>query len=237
MPERRIALVTGANKGIGLEAARQLGGHDFTILLAARNASSGVAAAEQLRGAGIDAHAITLDVTDQASVERAAKQVADTWGRVDVLVNNAGVAPEFASGTPPSKLSLETLRETYETNVFGVVAVTNQFLPLLRKAAPSRIINVSSALGSLGAWSGGSNILAYNSSKTALNGVTLAYARELGPEGIAVVAISPGWVRTDMGSQAAPRSVEEGAKIITKVSTMATPPNGKFINDEGEIPW
>lgn len=237
MPERKIALVTGANKGIGLEAARQLGRNGFTVLLAARNPSGGAAAAEQLKGAGIDAHPITMDVTDEASVARAAKQAADTLGRLDVLVNNAGVAPEFAAGTPPSKLSLETLRATYETNVFGVVAVTNRFLPLLRKAAPSRIINVSSALGSLGAWSGGSNILAYNSSKTALNGVTVAYARELGPEGIAVVAISPGWVRTDMGSQAAPRSVEQGAAIITKVATMATPPNGKFLNDDGEIPW
>jgi NAD(P)-dependent dehydrogenase (short-subunit alcohol dehydrogenase family) len=237
MPDRKIALITGANKGIGLEAARQLGTRGFTVLLAARDPSRGADAAATLKSAGLDAHPIKLDVTSEADVERAAQQIDEKWGRLDVLVNNAGVAPEFASGTPPSALSLQTLRATYETNVFGVFLVTRHFVPSLRKAAPSRIINVSSGLGSLAAWSGGTNLLAYNSSKTALNGVTLAFARELGPQGIAVVAISPGWVRTDMGGNTAPRNVEQGAAIITKIATMPNPPNGKFLNDEGEIPW
>jgi NAD(P)-dependent dehydrogenase (short-subunit alcohol dehydrogenase family) len=153
------------------------------------------------------------------------------------------VGLEFASHTRPSQLDLKTLRATYETNVFGAFAVTRAMLPLLRRSAPSRIINQSSTLGSLGKLSDpdspqyGTNLLAYNSSKTALNGLTLALAKDLAGEGISVNSTCPGWVKTDMGSAAAPRTVEQGASIAVRLATMDDPPTGQFLDDGGEIPW
>jgi NAD(P)-dependent dehydrogenase (short-subunit alcohol dehydrogenase family) len=140
-------------------------------------------------------------------------------------------------------LTLETLRATYDTNFFGVFTVIQHLLPLLRKSAPARIINQSSTLGSLGVLSDpaspfyGVNLLAYNSSKTALNGLTLAFAKELAGDGVSVNSVCPGWVKTDMGSDAAPRTVEQGAAIAVKLATMDAPPTGKFLNDEGEVRW
>ena len=243
MNDKKVALITGANKGIGLEIARQLGKKGFTVALAARDAAKVEGAASRLKGEGLDAHGIVLDVTNPKTAEAAASQVEKDFGRLDVLINNAGISLEFGQGTRPSQIDLATLKATYETNVFGAFAVIQAFLPLLRKSAPSRIINQSSTLGSLGilsdpsgAWYG-VNLLAYNSSKSALNGLTLAFAKDLAADQISVNSTCPGWVKTDMGSDAAPRSVEQGAAIAVKLATMDEPPTGKYLDDNGEIPW
>src|SRR5271165_1612122 len=161
----------------------------------------------------------------------------ERYGRLEVLVNNAGVSHEFATNTKPSQLNLETLKATYDTNFFGLFTVIQHMLPLLRKSASPRIINQSSTLGSLGTSSDPEsptndiNRLAYNSSKTALNGLTVAFAKELAGERVAVNSVCPGWVKTDMGSDAAPRTVEQGAAIAVKLATMADPPTGKYLDD------
>ena len=241
--DKKVALVTGANKGIGFEIGRQLGGHGFTVVLAARDEAKVADAAARLRGEGLDAHGVVLDVTDPSTAEAAARWLDGRFGRLDVLVNNAGVFPESVGGTRPSELTTEVLRATYETNVFGAFAVTRHLLPLLRKSAPARIINQSSTLGSLGTLSDpdspyhGFNTLAYNSSKSALNGLTVAFAKDLAGERISVNSVCPGWVKTDMGTDAAPRTVEQGAAIAVKLATMDDPPTGKYLDDGGEIPW
>ena len=241
--DKKVALVTGANKGIGFEIGRQLGQLGFTVVLAARDEAKAAAAADRLRGEGLDAHGVVLDVTEPATAEAAARWLDGRFGGLDVLVNNAGISHEFGRGTRPSELDLGTLKATYETNVFGAFAVIKAFLPLLRKSAPSRIINQSSTLGSLGLLSDpgspyyGVNILAYNSSKSALNGLTLAFAKDLAGDRISVNSVCPGWVKTDMGTDAAPRTVEQGAAIAVKLATMAEPPTGKYLDDAGEIPW
>jgi len=243
MHEKKVALITGANKGIGFEIGRQLGNLGFTVVLAARDESKVNAAADRLRGEGLDVQGVRLDVTDPSTADAAARWLGERFGRLDVLVNNAGIGPEFATGTKPSGLGPAMFKETYETNVFGAFAVIKALLPLLRKSAPSRIINQSSTLGSLGVLSDpdspyyGNNLLAYNSSKSALNGLTLAFAKDLAGDRISVNSVCPGWVKTDMGSDAAPRSVEQGAAIAVKLATMDSPPTGKFLDDGGEIPW
>ena len=241
--DKKVALVTGANKGIGFEIGRQLGKLGLTVVLAARDEAKANAAADRLRGEGLDAHGVVLDVTEPATAEAAARWLDERFGRLDVLVNNAGINHEFGENTRPSQLDLGTLKATYETNVFGAFAVIKAMLPLLRKSASARIINQSSTLGSLGilsdpggAWYG-VNTLAYNSSKSALNGLTLAFAKDLAGDRISVNSTCPGWVKTDMGSDAAPRTVEQGAAIAVKLATMDDPPTGKYLDDDGEIPW
>jgi NAD(P)-dependent dehydrogenase (short-subunit alcohol dehydrogenase family) len=243
MHAKKVALVTGANKGIGFEICRQLGKHGFTVVLAARDERKGSDAATRLKGEGLDVQSIVLDVTNPTSAEAAALWLNERFGRLDVLVNNAGVGFEFSEGTKPTQLKMETLRATFETNFFGVFAVTQQMLPILRKSAPARIINQSSTLGSLGMSSDpksptyGTNVLAYNSSKSALNGLTLAFAKEFVGDRVSVNSVCPGWVKTDMGTEAAPRTVEQGAAIAVKLATMDDPPTGKFLDDQGEIRW
>ncbi len=243
MHTKKVALVTGANKGIGFEIVRQLAKHNFTAVLAGRDAKRVDEAAKRLRAEGLDVVGVTLDVTDVATIVAAAGWLTKQFGRLDVLVNNAGISSEFATGTKPSDLTMDALRTTYDTNFFGVFAVIQQMLPLLRKSASARIINQSSTLGSLGVLSDpatpyyGTNVLAYNSSKTALNALTLAFSKELAADHIAVNSTCPGWVKTDMGSDAAPRNVEQGAAIAVKLATMDNPPSGKYLDDAGEIQW
>jgi NAD(P)-dependent dehydrogenase (short-subunit alcohol dehydrogenase family) len=243
MTTQRIALITGANKGIGYEVAQQLAAQGFIVLLGARDAERGAVAAKNLQEQGFDAHFVPIDLVSVASISQAAAQVDRQWGRVDVLVNNAGVNYEFATQVRPSSLNLESLKATFETNVFGAFAAIQQFLPLLKRSADASVINVSSTLGSLTSLSDrtnpfyGVNTLAYNSSKTALNALTVSLAKDLAADRIQVNSICPGWVQTDMGTDAAPRTVDRGASIILKLATMPQPPTGGFFDETGEIPW
>ncbi|PKV83940.1 SDR family oxidoreductase [Streptomyces sp. TLI_146] len=235
---KTIALVTGANKGIGFEIARQLQEHGVTVLLAARDEERGKAAAAKL---GVPF--VRLDVTDPDSIKKAATWVDLAYGRLDVLVNNAGISVPNDENLP-SATSIDTMRTIYETNVFGVVAVTNAFLPLLRKSPAGRIVNQSSEMGSLAyaldqnhpIWP--VNNLAYNSSKTALNMVTVSYAKELWGTPIKVNAVAPGWCRTDITGGEGFKSAEQGAAIAVKLATLdADGPTGTFTEDQGTVAW
>ena len=219
-----IALITGANKGIGLETARQLGGHGMAVLLGARDEARGRAAEAALRAEDIDAHYVELDVTDAKSARRVAEWVGARYGRLDVLVNNAGIA---VRGGPPSETSPDVLREVFETNVLGVVTVTNAVLPLLRRAARARIVNVSSEIGSVTFMSDRSSpawqmpaSLPYPASKAALNMVTAMYAKELAGTPVKVNAANPGYCATDLNAHSGFRSAAEGASVSVHLATL-----------------
>ena len=241
----KIALITGANRGIGLEAARQLAPLGFTVILGARDRAKGEAAAAKLRESGADAHAVQLEVSDEESVQNAAREVEEKFGRIDVLINNAGISPEYASGQlSPSKLSQETFRRIYDTNLFGAFAVLQAFVPLLEKSEAPRVVNVSSEIGSLSNlsnpdWFGyGINTLAYSSSKAALNVLTVAFAKEFSDPKWKINSACPGWVKTELGTQDAPREVEEGARIYVTLATLPPDgPTGGYFNEAGPIPW
>jgi NAD(P)-dependent dehydrogenase (short-subunit alcohol dehydrogenase family) len=231
-----IALITGANKGIGLETARQLGARDVTVLIGARDEARGQQAERALRealGGGADARFVPLDVTDEKSVRQAADWIDREYGRLDILVNNAGVAPR-TRGEPPSATDLDEMREVYETNVFGVIRVTNAMLPLLRRAAAARIVNVSSEVGSITSQTDPASPLAqmpaglaYPSSKSALNMVTAMYAKELRDTSIKVNAANPGYTKTDLNGNTGFRSVTEGAEPSVHLATLdAEGPSG-----------
>jgi NAD(P)-dependent dehydrogenase (short-subunit alcohol dehydrogenase family) len=237
----KIALITGANKGIGKEIARQLGALGMTVLIGARDAQRGAEAAAELKANGADAHAIVLDVTDPATLNAAAAKIGSDYGRLDVLVNNAGIALD---GGPSSALTLDTLRRTYETNVFGVFSVTQAFLPLLKHSEAGRIVNMSSGLGSLAANSDPNSPyaaikpLAYNSSKAALNMMTVILAAELKDSGIKVNAADPGYVATDLNRQSGPRTVEQGATEPVRLATLPEDgPTGGYFDENGPVAW
>jgi NAD(P)-dependent dehydrogenase (short-subunit alcohol dehydrogenase family) len=240
--ERRVALVTGANRGIGLEVARQLGRRGLAVLVGARDPRRGAEAAGRLAAEGVDAEALPLDVTREESIAAAAAVVTGRHGRLDVLVNNAGVALD--RGMRPSEVPLALLRATYETNVFGPVAVTQAFLPLLRRSAAARVVNVSSELASL-AQNGNPDfefahvkLLAYNSSKAALNAVTVQFAHELRDTPIKVNAADPGYTATGFNGFAGTQSVEEGARAAVRLALLPDDgPTGGFFNAEGPLPW
>jgi NAD(P)-dependent dehydrogenase (short-subunit alcohol dehydrogenase family) len=225
-----IALVTGANKGIGLETARQLGARGFTVLAGARDEERGLEAGRALRADGADARFIRLDVTDDTSVQQAADWIGREYGRLDILVNNAGIA----RGNLPSETDLDAMREVYEVNVFGVVRVTNAMLPLLRRAPAARIVNVSSEVGSISSMTDPASPLAqmpaglaYPSSKSALNMITAMYARELRDTPIKVNAANPGYTKTDLNRNSGFRSAAEGAEASVYLATLpADGPSG-----------
>ena len=240
--EPPIVLVTGANKGIGNEVARQLGAEGATVLLGARDRQRGAAAARQLVGEGITALHVLLDVTDQQSVDEAARWIDGEYGRLDVLVNNAGILLE--QGEQPSELTADLMRRTYETNVFGVVTVTNAMLPLLRRAKAGRIVNLSSSLGSLklvatpGTIYAQWPIMAYVSSKTALNALTVKYANELRDTPIKVNSACPGYVATDLTGNNGARSPKEAAEVVVRLATLgADGPTAGFFDADGPVPW
>lgn len=241
MASQQIALVTGANRGIGFEIARLLGERGMEVLVGARDRARGEEAAERLRTQGLAATALHLDVTDTATIQAAADGIARHFHKLDVLVNNAAIAID--DGVAPSELPLEQLRKTYETNVFGVVAVTQAMLPLLKRSEAGRIVNMSSALGSLSMWShpyldlGPWPSLAYGSSKAALNAITVFFAYELRGTPIKVNAAEPGAVATDM-NPAGWRKPAEGAQIAVRLATLPPDgPTGGFFADNGVIPW
>jgi NAD(P)-dependent dehydrogenase (short-subunit alcohol dehydrogenase family) len=246
-----VALVTGANKGIGFEIARELAEGGCFVWLAGRESSRVQAAAAKLESQGLKVRSVTLDVTSPDSAEAAAREVESISGRLDILVNNAGIAQEGRHQpgrapqiVAPSEVDLATLRRTYETNVFGPLIVTQKFLPLLRKSAAGRIVNMSSGLGSLGQKSEPTspiaqyNAVAYCSSKSALNGVTVAFAQELRGTNIKVNAADPGYCATDLNSHSGPRTAVQGAAIGVKLATLpADGPTCGYFNDEGVVPW
>lgn len=242
MAVERIALVTGANKGMGFETARQLGERKDTVLLGCRDEGRGKSAADALAGRGITAVPLPLDVTDPASVAAAAAEIERRYGRLDVLVNNAGVAGGFSG--PPSEATAADLREVYETNVFGVVTVTGAMLPLLRRSPAGRIVNMSSHLGSLTLNSDQDtvfariNMIAYQSSKTALNALTVAYAKELRGTPVKVNAAHPGIVATDINGHQGQKTPAEGAAIAVELALLdASGPSGACLSDDGVVPW
>lgn len=250
MTNSKVALVTGANKGIGLQIAAQLAAREFTVLLGVRKPEEGEKAA---RNIGPRAVALELDVTKQGSIVAAEKRVRGEFGRLDVLVNNAGIAyagppgatfEEKLSAGLPSRAVMEETRAIFETNVFGVIAVIQTLLPLLRAAPQGRIVNVSSTVGSLGLMSDPAspvrNIrsVAYAPSKTALNAVTVAFANELQDTQIKINAVCPGFVATDLNNYRGTRSAEEGARHVVRMALLGPDgPSGTFSNDEGSVPW
>lgn len=247
MENTTIALVTGANKGIGREIAGQLAALGHTVVLAARDPELGAKAAAELRADGHHADSVVLDVTDPASASAAAATVEARYGRLDVLVNNAAVSgPPGAdlAGQLPSTADLDVLRFIFETNVFGVVTATNALLPLLRRSAAPRIVNVSSSVGSLAMMADPSISadhpisVGYVPSKTALTAITLQYARELRLEGILVNAVDPGYCATDLNNHTGHRTAAQGAVAAVRMATVpAGGPTGTFTDDQGTVPW
>ena len=230
----RVALVTGANRGIGLEIARQLAGHGLTVVLGARDAKGGEAAAA---GVGGSAAAEPLDVTDASGVERAMRSIDERFGRIDVLVNNAGILID--EGKAASTVSLDVVAKTLDTNLLGAWRLSQAVIPRMRRGGYGRIVNVSSGMGTLddlersgGGWP------AYRLSKTALAALTILLASELRAENILVNAACPGWVRTRMGGAGAPRSVEQGADTAVWLATLPDGgPSGRLFEDRKPLEW
>lgn len=245
MPDtQKIVLITGANKGIGFEIARQLGAQGITVLVGARNQARGDEAAKRLQSEGIEASAIHLDVTDQATIHTAASFIDETYGRLDMLVNNAGISLREGR-VLPSELDVEVFRKTYETNVFGVFAVTRAMLPLLRRSEAGRIVNLSSPMGSLTLNSDPHSfyaqmppLLAYCSSKTAVNAITVFFANELRPTNIKVNSVSPGYVATDLNDHSGFLTPQQGATLPVTFATLpADGPTGGFFEGNEGVPW
>ncbi|MBB3186245.1 SDR family oxidoreductase [Microbacter margulisiae] len=239
MDHGKIVLITGANKGIGFETARQFGKLGYRVLLGARDGERGNKAVESLMEEGIDAQLLVLDVTNQATIDHAVRFIEDKYGYLDILINNAGIFLE--KGVLPSQLTMATLRETFEVNFFGVFAVTTALLPLLKKSAAGRIVNVSSGQGSLTRSSSPDATrlqLAYNSSKAAVNALTIQFAKELRETPIKINAAAPGYTITDMNGGKGNRTVQEASTVIVRLALLdETGSSGGYFEDAGEIPW
>ena len=243
-----IALITGANKGLGQQIARELVGHGYIAILGSRDFENGKKAADEI---GEGAHAIQLDVTDSQSINKAAEQITAQFGRLDVLVNNAAISqsgryssvPEILEASKASQASLDEIRTIFETNVLGVLAVTQAMLPLIRLSDAGRIINISSAVGSLAlnsdpdfpyrSYFG----VTYSASKTALNAITLAQAIELEETGIKVRAVSPSFTSTAINNFQGTDTVEVGARALVLALLDKDSPTGSFTGPDGNLPW
>jgi len=249
MQDKPVALVTGANKGIGLQVAKDLSAHGFIVIVGSRNLEDGEKAAKSV---GDEARAVQLDVTDQASIAAAAEHIGNELGRLDVLVNNAGIShvakpdrsfEEVVASDRLSAAQLDDVRAVFETNVFGVIAVTQAMLPLLRKAPAARNVNVASSGGSLTLNSDPANphrsrFGTYSASKAAANAVTVAFAAELETAGIKVNAACPGFTATDLNNFRGTRSVEQAAHEPVRLALIdADGPTGTFSNEDGPLPW
>ena len=250
MQDKPVALVTGANQGIGFEIAKELAAHGFTVLVGSRNVENGEMAAGDI---GAQAHSLQLDVTDQDSIAAAAARIRRECGRLDVLVNNAGISHAGKPGTPLEEIQLSSrasvapldeVRTVFETNVFGVIAVTQAMLPLLREAPSGRIVNLGSIGGSLTLnsdpafpYRAGYGVV-YAASKTALNAVTLSFAIELEGTHIKVNTVCPGFTSTALNGFAGTRTVEEGACQAVRFALIGEDgPTGTFSDENGPIPW
>jgi NAD(P)-dependent dehydrogenase (short-subunit alcohol dehydrogenase family) len=248
----RIALITGANKGIGREVARQLGLLGYRIALGSRDTERGLATVRQLQLEGVDAGLVVLDVTSEQSISDATRTMRERFGKLDVLVNNAGVLkeadfsrredPPYSFWVQPSEVSQRILNDTFATNFFGAVLVTNHMLPLLRASPAGRIVNVSSRLSSLGETTVGAArhlaLLAYNSSKSALNCATLQYAHELRNTAIKINCVDPGHCATDINGHSGTRTPAQAARAVVKLATLGPDgPTGEFHGEDGKLPW
>jgi len=237
-----IALVTGANKGIGKEISRQLAAKGILVLMGARDRERGEKAAAELRAQGLPVEFVQIDVTWQPSVDKAAAEVERRHGRLDILVNNAGVALYWVPG---SELTVEALQETFDTNVFGVFRVTKVLLPLLKRSKHGRIVNLSSGLGSLTRNADPNNslavrnmLLAYCASKAALNMITVQFANELKSAGIKVNSANPGFTATDMNRHTGTKTVEQGAATPVRLALLPDEgPTAGVFSDDGPEPW
>jgi NAD(P)-dependent dehydrogenase (short-subunit alcohol dehydrogenase family) len=237
----QVALVTGANKGIGFETARQLGEQGITVLVGSRSQHQGEQAASTLQAKDIKARALIIDVTNQHTIESAVVEVTHLFGKLDILVNNAGISLGPIS---PSQTQMESLRKIFETNFFGAFAVTKAFLPLIQQAEAGRIVNVSSGLGSLTSVSDPDrveyavNVLGYTASKAALNALTVTLAKELRTTPVKVNSADPGATATDLNNFRGRQTPEQAAAVIVRLATL--PPEGatgKFFEQDGELPW
>lgn len=237
-----IALVTGANKGIGKEISRQLAGKGILVLMAACSPERGEKAATEVRGEGMNVDFIHLDVTDQSTADNAAAEIERRFGRLDIMVNNAGIRPDWGPG---SELTVDILRKTFEANVFGVFRVTKALLRLLKKSRHGRIVNMSSGLGSL-TWNNDGNSplpsrhtsLAYSSSKSALNMITVQLANEPKSPGIKVNSADPGFTATDMNQNRGQKSEKESATTPVRLALLPDDgPTAGIFGDWGPEPW
>jgi NAD(P)-dependent dehydrogenase (short-subunit alcohol dehydrogenase family) len=237
---KKVALITGGNKGLGLETARQLGGLGYTVLIGARDSERGTQAAAKLQAMEIDAHWIELDVTDQATIAAAARKIKASFEKLDVLVNNAGIGDRHKF----TDLSVADLKKIFDTNFFGAFAVSQAMLPLLELSDAPRIVNISSSIGSLTLHSDPNSgvyplkALAYSSSKTALNQLTTHLAFTLKHTPAKVNSVCPGFVATDFNNGYGDLTPEQGSQIIVRYATLGEDgPTGGFFNDQGVIPW
>lgn len=245
MAAEKVAFITGGNKGIGLETALQLGKLGIKVVIGTRDPQKGKAAVDKLKTQGVTAEAIPLDITRPADYQEAYNYFNQHFGRLDILINNAGISKEdFGGGNRTSATSPEILRETFDTNFFGTVALTQTLLPLIRKAPAGRIVNLSSILGSLTLHADpnspiyNAKVFAYDASKAALNAFTVHLAHELQGTRIKVNSAHPGWVKTDMGTDAAPMEIPDGAKTSVALATLSDDgPTGAYIHMGQALPW
>jgi NAD(P)-dependent dehydrogenase (short-subunit alcohol dehydrogenase family) len=242
MPHTKIALVTGANKGIGFETARQIAQSGITVLLGARSAELGEKAAATLTAEGLSVRFLPIDITDQATIAAAAQTIATDFGHLDILVNNAGV--HIHEDGVPSTVSTDVLDRTMKTNFIGAVAVTQALLPLIKKSPSARIVNVSSGLGSVTQQSDPNypfafaKFLAYSASKAALNMFTAHLAYELRETGIKVNSSDPGYTATDLNGNRGHQTVPEGAAETIRLALLPEDgPTGTFSDTAGTVPW
>lgn len=241
---KKVALITGANRGLGLDTARKLGQQGITVLVAARDLAKSEATAATLKKEGIDARAIKLDVNDPADYAAAAKSIEKDFGVLDILVNNAGIFLDNRGPNETSTTSEDVLRKTFDTNFFAAVSLTQELLPLLRKSKAGRIVNLSSILGSLtlhatkGSYVYDAKTFAYNASKAALNAFTIHLAHELANTKIKVNSAHPGWVKTEMGGEGAMLEIEDGVKTSVQLATLPEDgPTGGYFHMGESLPW
>lgn len=250
MKANKVALITGGNRGIGFETAKQLGNQGIYVVIGARNHKDAIVSLDKLKSLGIESDAIVLDINNRSHHTLAANYFKENFGKLDILVNNAGIMLEgepmevAMNPSPALKVNESHLRETMETNFFSVLSLTKELAPLILKSDEGRIVNVSSFLGSLTLQSDPNfpgypvKSFAYNTSKLALNSLTVHLAYELRETSIKVNSANPGWVQTDMGGKSAPMTIEEGAKTSVQLTTLPKDgPTGGFFHLGDKLPW
>ncbi|MFB9765925.1 SDR family NAD(P)-dependent oxidoreductase [Nocardioides kongjuensis] len=248
MTNERVALITGGNRGLGLATARRLGRAGVTVVIGARDVDQSRAAVTGLREAGVWASAVPLDVDDDTSARDAAERIRREHGRLDILVNNAGILPEATATDAAGPLDPELFSRTFRTNVLGAAAVTAAVLPLIVRSERGRVVNVSSRMGSLSDQLDPTSpyhalvVPAYQSSKAALNALTIALAKKLAGTPVKVNSVCPGWVQTDLGGPdnraAAPTTADEAAEVVARAALLdESGPSGSFFDAAGPVPW